>query len=48
MVDLCHVSPDIYKTIRKMEDIVRKRDNILQNIELNVQDKNVEVILLLN
>lgn len=43
MADLAHVSPDIHRTLRKMQEIVRQRDAILEDPELSTQDKNEQV-----
>lgn len=43
MTDLVHLSPSIYKTLRKMENIVRKRDAILNNTECSSEDKSIEI-----
>lgn len=40
LVDLHHVSPDIHKTLRKLEEIVRKRDRIQNDNELSIVEKN--------
>lgn len=39
LIDLKDVSPDIYVTIRKMQDIVRERDEILLNGDLAEEEK---------
>lgn len=44
MADLVHISPDIHRTLRKMQEIVRQRDAILDDPELSTQDKNEQVI----
>ncbi|KAF5283720.1 hypothetical protein FQR65_LT13755 [Abscondita terminalis] len=43
MTDLIHLSPSIYRTLRKMEEIVRKRDSILSNMETSSDDKALEI-----
>lgn len=43
MADLLHVSPDIHRTLRKMQEIVRQRDAILEDPELSTSEKNAEV-----
>ncbi|XP_048518529.1 E3 ubiquitin-protein ligase TRIP12 isoform X1 [Dendroctonus ponderosae] len=40
LADLKHVSPDIYSTIRKMQDVVRARDEILQNSALTEEEQS--------
>ena len=45
LADLVHVSPDIHKTLRKMQEIVRKRDAILDDPELSTSEKNSEVFV---
>lgn len=37
------VSPSIYKTLRNMQEIVRQRDEILNDDDLSEDDKNLEV-----
>lgn len=44
MADLYHVSPDIHRTLRKMQEIVRQRDAILEDPELSTQEKNEQVM----
>ncbi|XP_017785383.1 PREDICTED: E3 ubiquitin-protein ligase TRIP12 isoform X2 [Nicrophorus vespilloides] len=41
--DLAHITPDIHKTLRKMQDIVRQRDAILGNPELSAADKTTQI-----
>jgi E3 ubiquitin-protein ligase TRIP12 len=43
LADLKFVAPDIYKTLRKMHDIVRQRDAILDNQNLTIEQKNEEM-----
>ena len=43
LADLKYVSPDIYRTLKKMHDIVRKRDAILDNFNLTSEQKEEEV-----
>ncbi|CAH0556432.1 unnamed protein product [Brassicogethes aeneus] len=41
--DLAHVSPDIYNTLRKMQDVVRERDEILRNGDLSEEEKTEQL-----
>lgn len=43
LADLVHVSPDIHRTLRKMQEIIRKRDAILEDPELSTAEKNEQV-----
>lgn len=43
LADLKYVNPDIYKTLRKMQNIVRQRDDILSRTDLTEEEKNEEV-----
>ncbi|CAG9769753.1 unnamed protein product [Ceutorhynchus assimilis] len=43
LADLKYVSPDIYVTIRKMQAIVRQRDEILHNGDLSEEEKMEQV-----
>ncbi|XP_030755174.1 E3 ubiquitin-protein ligase TRIP12 isoform X2 [Sitophilus oryzae] len=43
MADLRHVAPDLYITIRKMQEIVRERDEILQNGDLSEDEKMEQI-----
>lgn len=43
LADLKQISPTIYQTLRNMEEIVRQRDEILQNDEVSDEEKNIEV-----
>ena len=42
--DLMHITPDIHGTLRKMQDLVRKRDVITNDPELSVEEKELQVI----
>lgn len=44
IVDLNHITPDLYQTLRKMQEIVRKRDAILASDELNEPEKLQQVV----
>ncbi|XP_060516709.1 E3 ubiquitin-protein ligase TRIP12 isoform X2 [Cylas formicarius] len=41
--DLKHISPDIYITIKKMQEIVRQRDEILHDGDLTEEDKILKI-----
>ncbi|KAI4466325.1 e3 ubiquitin-protein ligase trip12 [Holotrichia oblita] len=41
--DLAHIAPEIYKNLRKMQEIVRQRDLILLNHELSPIDKSEKI-----
>lgn len=43
LTDVKYVSPNIYKTLRKMEIIVRARDAILSNDDLSEEEKNEQI-----
>lgn len=43
MADLRHISPDIYVTIKKMQQIVKKRDEILSNSDLTEEEQAEQV-----
>lgn len=43
LADLAEVAPDIHKTIKKMQHLVRQRDAILANSDLSVATQNEEV-----
>nr|XP_022913625.1 E3 ubiquitin-protein ligase TRIP12 isoform X2 [Onthophagus taurus] len=38
--DLAHIAPEIYKNLRKMQEVVRKRDGILSDAELGTSERN--------
>nr|XP_023018407.1 E3 ubiquitin-protein ligase TRIP12 [Leptinotarsa decemlineata] len=43
LADLKYVSPEIYKTLRKMQLLVKQRDEILVDPDMSDEDKNAEV-----
>ncbi|XP_050295827.1 E3 ubiquitin-protein ligase TRIP12 isoform X2 [Anthonomus grandis grandis] len=43
LADLKHVSPDVYVTIRKMQEIVRQRDEVLNDGDLSEEEKSERV-----
>ncbi|XP_025829823.1 E3 ubiquitin-protein ligase TRIP12 isoform X2 [Agrilus planipennis] len=43
LADLYHVSPDIHRTLRKMQEIVRKRNTILENPDASSAEKNAQL-----
>ncbi|KAJ8973590.1 hypothetical protein NQ317_010027 [Molorchus minor] len=43
LADIKYVNPDIYKTLRKMQILVRQRDDILANADLCDEEKTEEV-----
>lgn len=43
LADLAEVAPDIHKTIKKMQHLVRQRDVILANSDLSVATQNEEI-----
>ncbi|KAL1512943.1 hypothetical protein ABEB36_002442 [Hypothenemus hampei] len=43
LADLKHINPDIYITIRKMQEIVRCRDSILQNGDLSEEEQMEQI-----
>ncbi|KAG5888420.1 hypothetical protein JTB14_016323 [Gonioctena quinquepunctata] len=43
LADLKHVNPDIYRTLRKMQHLVKQRDEILADPNLGPDEKNAEV-----
>lgn len=43
MADLVYISPDIHRTLRKMQEIVRQRDAIRDDPELSTQEKTDQV-----
>ncbi|RZC38081.1 E3 ubiquitin-protein ligase TRIP12, partial [Asbolus verrucosus] len=43
LADLKYVAPDIYRTLKKMHDIVRKRDAILASPNLTSEQKEEEI-----
>lgn len=40
---MLHVNPDMYRTLRKMQDIVRERDEIIRNGDLTEDEKTEQV-----
>lgn len=40
MADLRHISPEIHKNVRKMQEIVHKRDSILNSTNFSGDEKN--------
>ncbi|XP_049822761.1 E3 ubiquitin-protein ligase TRIP12 isoform X2 [Aethina tumida] len=41
--DMLHVNPDMYRTLRKMQDIVRERDEIIRNGDLTEDEKTEQI-----
>ncbi|CAH1991222.1 unnamed protein product [Acanthoscelides obtectus] len=43
LADLQYVNPEIYRTLRKMQTLVRERDVILNNPDLTQEEKNEQI-----
>lgn len=44
LADLVHVSPNIHRTLRKMQEIIRQRDAIVSNDSLTQEEKEERVL----
>lgn len=45
LVDIHHVAPDLYKTLRNMQEIIRQRDDILIDENFSEDEKNTKVLV---